>query len=159
MKVRAAIKKVKAHFKKQGIDIEIHSPAGYSHKWWFQHNNYVGSFSSNGFRGSDPAALDGQACLFHVRREDDHTDSMTDYFAGSYRDNITQVCESLLPALPKFSVGSLVKGKHNKRSIRWGNAGKVGLVVAHKGGKYLDIQWCGEKRSASIPERDVELAQ
>ena len=46
MKAINAIKKVKSHFKKQGINIEIYPPrAGGSYKWTFQHGENVGSFS------------------------------------------------------------------------------------------------------------------
>ena len=97
MKVRNAIAKVKAHFKKQGIDIQISPPTkNGSYKWSFQHDGYEGSFSVNGMSGNDPAALDGDACLFHVRGVNDHSDLQSDYFAGSFRENITQVCCSLL---------------------------------------------------------------
>ena len=107
MKVRNAIKKVKSHFKKQGIDIEVKLVG---HRWTFQHDGYVGSFLANGC-GSDDDQMDAAAHNFHVRAVNDHSDLMTDYHAGSFRDNITPVCESLLPPAPKFPVGSLVRGK------------------------------------------------
>ena len=166
MKVRNAIKKVKSHFKKQGIDIQINSPSqGGSYKWSFQYENYVGSFSANGVHGWAPEALDAHASLFHVRRFDDHSDSMTDYFAGSFRDNVTQVCESLLPSPPKYPAGSLVRGKDNKRATRHGFAGKIGLVTKAGSGNY-NIQWNGEETdkgtgyasyyTPSYSERDLE---
>jgi hypothetical protein len=77
---------------------------------------------------------------------------MTDYHAGSFRDNITQVCESLLPPPPKFPVGSLVRGKQNKRAIRQGYAGKVGLVMPNRGEDQPKWGW------QTFPERDLELA-
>jgi len=150
MKVRNAIKKVKSHFKKQGIDIEISSPSkNGDYKWRFQHGNYVGSFCANGAHGWEPEALDADASLFHVRRFDDHSDSMTDYFAGSFRDNVTQVCESLLPSPPKFPAGSLVRGKDNKRATRQGFAGKIGLVTKAMSGCY-NVQWNGAKDDKGI---------
>jgi|TARA_R110000796_G_scaffold2169_6_gene8729 hypothetical protein len=158
MKVRNAIKKVKSHFKKQGIDIQISSPEeGGDYKWRFQHENYVGSFSVNGMRGHEPEALDGDACLFHVRRYDDHSDSMTDYFAGYFRDNVTQLCESLLPSPSKYKAGVLVRGKSNKRAQRWGFAGKIGLVV-NSGNGQAKVLWHGtQKESSYLSERDLEL--
>ena len=158
MKVRNAIKKIKSHFKKQGIDIEISSPTeGGDYKWRFQHENYVGSFSVNGYRGHEPDALDGEATLFHVRHFKDHSDSMTDYFAGSFRDNITQVCESLLPSPSKYQAGGLVRGKSNKRAQRWGFAGKVGLVM-NSGHGQAKVLWHGEQKESSyLSERDLEL--
>ena len=152
MKVRNAIKKVKSHFKKQGIDIQISSPEeGGDYKWRFQHENYVGSFSVNGMRGHEPEAL------FHVRRYDDHSDSMTDYFAGYFRDNVTQLCESLLPSPSKYKAGVLVRGKSNKRAQRWGFAGKIGLVV-NSGNGQAKVLWHGtQKESSYLSERDLEL--
>ena len=158
MKVRNAIKKVKSHFKKQGIDIQISSPSqGGSYKWSFQHEGYVGSFSANGCRGWDSEALDADASLFHVRRFDDHSDSMTDYFAGYFRDNITQVCESLLPSPSKYKPGNLVRGKTTKRAQRWGFSGKVGLITKCASGQ-ATVLWHGaEKHSSYLSERDLEL--
>jgi|ETNvirenome_6_85_1030632.scaffolds.fasta_scaffold05775_5 hypothetical protein len=158
MKVRNAIKKVKSHFKKQGIDIQISSPEeGGDYKWRFQHENYVGSFSVNGMRGHEPEALDGEATLFHVRHFKDHSDSMTDYFAGSFRDNVTQVCESLLPSPSKYKTGQLVRGKETKRAQRWGFSGKVGLITDTGSGQAM-VLWNGEKPNRSyISERDLEL--
>lgn len=159
MKVRNAIKKVKSHFKKQGIDIEVTNLSG---RWSFQHNGYVGSFLANGVSANDPNVLDASACNFHVRGVNDHTDLHTDYFAGSFRDNITQVCESLLPSPPKYPVGSLVRGKQNKRAMRQGYAGRVGLVMEAKAGDYARIAWTGEAQPRwgwpTYPTRDLEPA-
>ena len=167
MKVRNAIKKVKSHFKKQGINIKISSPVkGGYHKWTFQHGDYIGSFSVNGYRGWEPEALDGDALSFHVRRSDDHSDSMTDYFAGSYRSNITQVCEALLPSPPKYTVGSLVRGKQTKRAHRTGFAGKVGLVMSARSSSSIQVKWLGEPDKPAAgwaahnyySSRDLEVA-
>ena len=158
MKVRNAIKKVKSHFKKQGIDIEVKLV---SHRWTFQHDGYVGSFLANGC-GSDDDQMDADAHNFHVRGVNDHSDLMTDYHAGSFRDNITQVCESLLPSPPKYPVGSLVRGKQNKRAIRQGYAGRVGLVMCAAAGDYARIAWTGEAQPRwgwpTYPTRDLEPA-
>ena len=158
MKVRNAIKKVKSHFKKQGIDIEINSPSERGdYKWSFEYNGYVGSFSANGCRGWAPEALDTGASLFHVRRFDDHSDSQSDYFAGYFRDNITQVCESLLPSPSKYKPGNLVRGKTTKRAQRWGFSGKVGLITKCASGQ-ATVLWHGaEKPSSYLSERDLEL--
>ena len=158
MKVRNAIKKVKSHFKKQGIDIEVKLV---SHRWTFQHDGYVGSFLANGC-GSDDDQMDADAHNFHVRGVNDHSDLMTDYHAGSFRDNITQVCESLLPSPPKYPVGSLVRGKQNKRAMRQGYAGCVGLVMEANAGDYARIAWTGEAQPRwgwpTYPTRDLEPA-
>jgi len=160
MKVRNAIKKVKSHFAKQGIDIDVQL---IGHRWTFVHNGYVGSFLANG-ACTDEDQMDADAHNFHVRRENDHSCLYSDYHAGSFRDNITQVCESLLPPAPKFAVGSLVRGKQNKRAMRQGYAGKVGLVVPNGTGssRYAKVAWVGEAQPkwgwATYPERDLELA-
>ena len=160
MKVRNAIKKVKSHFKKQGIDIEVTNIRG---RWSFQHDGYVGSFLANGVSDDDPNVLDAEACNFHVRGVSDVSCPYSDYYAGSFRDNITQVCESLLPSPPKFVAGSLVRGKQNKRAIRNNYAGRVGLVVPDGGNGVVRIAWTGATPNhrgnwPTYPERDLELA-
>ena len=161
MKVRNAIKKVKSYFAKQGIEIDVQLVG---HRWTFEHNGYVGSFLANG-ACTDEDQLDAEAHNFHVRRESDVSCLYSDYHAGSFRDNITQVCESLLPSPPKYPVGSLVRGKQNKRAMRQGYAGKVGLVVPNtfKGNSsYTKVTWVGKEQPqwgwATYPERDLELA-
>lgn len=160
MKVKAAIKRVKNHFKKQGIDIEISAPRkNGDYRWSFQHGGYVGSFSVNGMNGWDPGALEGEATLFHVRRVDDVSDPYTDYYAGSFRDNITQVMHALLPPPSKYPAGSLVRGKNTKRATRNGFAGKVGLVIRANDG-YAEVRWVGvpEPRYKQMySDRDLEL--
>ena len=159
MKVKAAIKKVKTYFAKQGIDIDVELVG---HRWTFVHNNYVGSFLANG-ACTDEEQLDREAHNFHIRRCDDHSDLQSDYHAGSFRDNITQLCQSMLPPPPKFPVGSLVRGRDNKRANRQGYAGLVGLVTATAGyGGYCYVEWVGQAApkttyKSSYPERDLEL--
>ena len=165
MKVKSAIKKVKSHFKKQGIDIVINQPARHGdYKWSFEHGGKVGSFSVNGMHGWSEGALEGNACLFHVRSANDHSDLQSDYFAGSFRDNITQVCESLLSSPPKYPAGSLVRGKQNKRATRFGFNGKVGLVISAEDG-YCRVQWMGDTTPSAgfyaiqqYSFRDLEVA-
>ena len=158
MKVRNAIKKVKSHFAKQGIDIEVQLTG---HRWTFEHNGYVGSFLANGC-GSDDEQMDADAHNFHVRAVNDVSCLYSDYHAGSFRDNITQVCESLLPSPPKYPVGSLVRGKQNKRAMRQGYAGRVGLVMEAKASDYARIAWTGEAQPRggwpTYPTRDLEPA-
>ena len=160
MKVKAALKRVKNHFKKQGINIKISNPRKHGdYRWTFQHNDYVGSFSVNGMHGWDPGAEEGEATLFHVRRVSDVSDPQSDYYAGSFRDNITQVCHALLAPPSKYPAGSLVRGKTTKRAIRIGIAGQVGLVVKARDG-YAEVKWVGvpEPRYKQMySERDLEL--
>ena len=84
---------------------------------------------------------------------------MTDYFAGSFYDNGTQLLHSFKQPEPKFAVGCLVRGKNNKRATRQGYAGKTGLVM--EAGPYTKIQWLGEeyppRYNYGYPERDLEL--
>ena len=76
MKVKAVIKKIKTHFKKQGIDIDVEYLGA---RWTFEHNGYVGSFLANGCGSHDEKAqLEADACNFHVRRCDDYSDLHTD---------------------------------------------------------------------------------
>jgi len=160
VKVKAVIKKIKTHFKKQGIDIDVEYNGT---RWSFQHKDYVGSFLANGAMASDTAAqLEADACNFHVRRCDDYSDMQSDYFAGSFRDNATQMIESLLPKPAKFKTGQLVKGKDNKRATRQGYAGLTGLVINTGTGGYAIVEWIGPNApkttyKVSYPERDLVL--
>jgi len=159
MKVKAVIKKIKTHFKKQGIDIEVTHDGG---RWSFEHNGWVGSFLANGVASNDPQALEASACNFHVRGVNDHSCLYSDYHAGSYRDNATQMIHSLLPPAPKFTPGQLVMGKDNKRATRQGYAGLTGLVTDTGAGGYTIVEWIGPNTpkttyKVSYPERDLEL--
>ena len=167
MKAINVIKKIKSHFNKQGFAIQIYPPrADGSYKWTFQHGDNVGSFSANGHNGYSEGWEDADTTGFHVRRSTDHSDIQSDYFAGSFRKNISQVCESLLPTPPKFPVGALVRGKQTKRAERWGFAGKVGLVIPTIGGgsnSNITVSWLNEKKPRygwmSYSSRDLELAK
>jgi hypothetical protein len=167
MKIRNAIKKVKSHFKKQGIDIDISYPTrSGNHRFTFQHDGQVGSFFANGHDGHSEGWEDAEGTNWHIRGINDVSDIRSDYHAGSFRDNITQICESLLPSPPKFPAGSLVRGKENKRAQRWGFSGAVGLVVEVQGGDYIKVRWCGDSRASrpmiaaetTCSFRDLEVA-
>ena len=159
MKVKAAIKKVKTYFAKQGIDIEVQLVG---HRWSFQHNGYVGSFLANG-RCSDEDQMDADAHNFHVRAVNDHSCLYSDYHAGSFRDNATQMIQSILPPPSKFKAGQLVRGKDNKRATRQGYAGLTGLVTDTATGGFVFVEWVGASASKkttykiSYPERDLVL--
>ena len=163
MKAINAIKKIKSHFKKQGINIEISPPRqGGSYKWTFQHGDYVGSFAPNGHNGYSEGWEDADTSGFHVRHSNDHSDIQSDYFAGSYRSNISQVCDALLPSPPKYPVGSLVRGKQTKRAQRYGFAGKVGLVMGASSNSNITVNWLGDEKPnygyQSFSSRDLEIA-
>jgi len=162
MEVSKAIKKIE---KALGVKVERsgHNDTKYNAKYYFTYGNYVGSFLTQQAYGEDENGNYGPkdeayAHNWHLRRNNDHSDMMTDYFAGSFRDNCTQLIHSLKPPAPKFPVGTLVRGKQNKRAIRQGYAGKTGLVM--ETGTYLKIDWVGEEKprySTTYPERDIEL--
>ena len=148
MKHEKAIKKVE---KALGVKVE----EGYNGKWHFQYENKVCSWYKTE-KWDEPGEFEARS--FHVRREDDHSDIMTDYFAGCHLDNLTQLIEWCKPPEAKFSVGTLVRGKQNKRATRHGYAGRIGLVT--KAGKYMNIDWCGDEAGCTwltYPERDIEL--
>ncbi len=149
MKVKTAIKKIE---KALGV------PCRYNgNRFSAEYEGKVISFLSNGFRGDEPAALEAEAVNFHVRSLNDVSDPYTDYFAGSFRDNVTQLIHAVKPPEPKFPVGSLVRGKNNKRAVRQGYAGMVGVVV--RAGRYANVEWVGGERGPynNYPERDLEL--
>ena len=102
-----------------------------------------------------------EASNWHIRKEDDHSDSMTDYYAGSFMDNVTQLINYVKPPAPKFELGALVKGKDNKRANRQGYANKLGVVT--RSGRYMGVEWVdsGLKNYASwasYPQNDFVRA-
>lgn len=78
MKVENAIKKLE----KNGFEVEEFKGRG-NDKYRGTRGDWVISFFRNG-------GDSGEAVNFRVRRKDDHDDIMSDYFAGSFTDNITQ---------------------------------------------------------------------
>ena len=134
-----------------GVEVQ----EGYNGKYWFQYGNQVGSFNREE-QWDKPGHFVARG--FHCRREDDHSDIQTDYFAGTFLDNGTQLLHWCKRPEPKFPVGALVRGKQNKREIRQGYAGKTGLVI--DAGEYMQINWVGEeapKYRMTYPQRDIEL--
>ena len=153
----------KERFLKKVAKLGLEPVEGYNGKWHVQVDNTVASWRYQNAWGDVDGRyqeLEGvqEACSFHTRHVNDHSDIMTDYFAGSFCDNATQMLNRLVPPKPKFAVGSLVRGKDNKRANRMGYAGKVGLVI--QAGEYMMIDWVGEERprhNTSYPQRDIEL--
>jgi len=153
MKISKVIKKFEARLGAGCVSVPGDSHSRYT----VRHNGYVASWISNG-----PDSPDAEACNFHIRAENDHTDLYTDYFAGSYRDNPSQLLNALAPPPNKFSIGMLVEGKQNKRAQRLGYAGKIGLVRELSGSDYVKLHWVGEAYpqggyTPSFPTRDLEL--
>ena len=164
MEVSKAIKKIE---KALGVKVtrDGHNDTKYHAKYYFTYGNYVGSFLTQQAYGEDADGNYGPkdeayAHNWHIRRSNDHSDMMTDYFAGSFRDNCTQMIQSLKPPAPKFAVGALVRGKDNKRANRQGYAGKTGLVMEASSSS-VKIQWLGEeyppRYNYGYPERDIQL--
>ena len=150
MKVGKAIKKIEKYL---GVEVQYDGC-----RYWFQYENEVGSFLPNGHRGGmDADAMEADACNWHRRRVNDHSDMMTDYHAGSFRDNLTQLLHSMKPPPCKFKTGQLVRGKQSKRAQRWGFAGLTGMVTKEASDSVC-IDWIGIDRSDSyIATRDLEL--
>jgi len=142
-----AVKKVE---KALGVKVEK-----MGHRWGCVYDGHVVSWMSSP-SWNNPEAL--EASNWHVRREDDHSDSMVDYFAGSFMDNVTQLIHAVKPPAPKFEVGALVKGKDNKRANRQGYANRIGVVT--RAGRYMGIQWAGDDKAhwTSYPQNDFVLA-
>lgn len=147
MKVGKAIKKIEKYL---GVEVQ-HDGCRY----WFQYEDEVGSFLVNGSRGND--VMEAEACNWHRRRVNDHSDLMTDYHAGSFRDNLTQLLHSMKPPPCKFKIGQLVRGKDTKRASRWGFAGYTGMVTKESSDS-CSIKWLGIDRSDTyVSVRDLEL--
>jgi len=140
-----AVKKVE---KALGVEVQ-HGGNG---RYWAEYNGHIVSWRTQQWDGKET----GHG--WHVRSVGDVSDPMTDYYAGSFRSNCTQMINAVRPPEPKFPVGCLVRGKNNKRATRQGYAGKVGLVT--KTGTYLRVNWLGEEEpdyAVTYPERDLEL--
>ena len=151
MKVGKAIKKIEKYL---GVEVQYDGC-----RYWFQYENEVGSFLPNGHRGGmDADAMEADACNWHRRRVNDRSDSLSDYFAGSFLDNLTQLLHSMKAPPCKFSVGQLVRGKQNKRAMRWGFAGVTGLVTKTRS-DVCDIDWSGVQNisGTGLSTRDLEL--
>ena len=141
MKLESVIKKIK----KRMPNVVVHTDG---RKHWFAYEGKIASFYACEHRG---------ASSFHIRRENDHSDMMTDYFAGSFYDNATQMVNALCPPKPKFPVGSLVKYKDNKRTYRYGNTGRMGLVTQHSAyGAYRLLMSDTGEEELYCYERDLE---
>ena len=154
----------KERFERKLAKLGLEIQEGYNGKRYIEKDGYVGSWRYEDAWGDVDGKyqrLEGvqEARGFHIRRVDDVSDIQTDYFAGYFCDNAGQFCNHFCPPPAKFPVGSLVRGKQNKRAIRQGYAGLTGLVVEAGGNKYCRVDWVGAAKSQynSYPERDLEL--
>ena len=155
MKLENALKKVRNRAKilNRGVDIEQNDYHNNGQvKVWiqFEGSNQLLSFWTNS---------DGSISAPHVKRAGDESDPHTDYFPGCFYDNITQALNSIAPLPPKYSVGSLVRFKSNKRNHRWNLAGKVALVIQAEAGGNYKLQYDGvdERYNPFYAQRDIEL--
>ncbi len=155
MKLENALKKVRNRAKIVGREVSIEQNDYHNNgqvKVWiqFEGSNQLLSFWTN---------RDGSISAPHVKRAGDESDPHTDYFPGCFYDNITQALNSIAPLPPKYSVGSLVRFKSNKRNHRWNLAGKVALVIQAEAGGNYKLQYDGvdERYNPFYAQRDIEL--
>ena len=155
MKLENALKKVRNRAKilKREVEIEqndYHNNGQIKVYIQFEDSNQLLSFWTN---------RDGSISAPHVKRAGDQSDPHTDYFPGCFYDNITQALNSIAPLPPKYSVGSLVRFKSNKRNHRWNLAGKVALVIQAEAGGNYKLQYDGvdERYNPFYAQRDLEL--
>jgi len=156
MKLQAALKKINNRSKKTGVDVSINQD---ERNVWvrFEGSNQTISFYKER-NGED------DIYLIKVTRDGDVSDPHTDYYAGSFVDNITQALNWVAPLPPKYRVGSLVRFKDNKRNGRWGINGELALVIeATTGGNYkvrFTTKGINDPYVSYAPtysERDLEL--
>jgi len=143
MKNKSFIKKIE----KRIPGVKIHKSGGrHNDQYWFQHGDRVCSWYVN---------QEGHTHIHHSRQIDDHHDWHTDYHAGYYLDNATQLLNSVAPPAPKFGEGDLVRCKDNKRMNRWGLVGELALVID---ARTMKLQSMSGKNLHHMSERDLELA-
>ena len=154
MKLENALKKVRNRAKilNRGVDIEqndYHNNGQVKVYIRFEDSNQLLSFWTNS---------DGTISSPHTVRDGLKSDPHTDYFPGTFWDNITQALNTIAPLPPKYPVGSLVRFKHNKRNNRWRLAGKVALVTqAEAGGNYkLQYEGSEDRYNPFYAQRDIE---
>jgi len=155
MKLEAAIKKIRNRAKKVDREVVI------------EENDYHGNGQIKvyaRFEGSNQTISfwthsDGSISSPHTVTDGLESDPHTDYFPGSFWDNITQALNYIVPLPPKYAAGSLVRFKDNKRMQRHRLAGIVALVVEAASGGSYKLQWAGseDRYSPFYSERDIEL--
>ena len=117
MKLESAIKKIEKRLGKGCVDIS-------DRKAWVSHGGNILSFWVKNGR-------EDHCHGWHTRRHDDHSDLMTDYFAGTFHDNLTQALSWLKPPPSKFKKGDVVFFKPTKKNARWRRSG-TGIVITDK---------------------------
>ena len=155
MKLENALKKIRNRAKLVNREVDIEQCDYHNNgnvKVWVQ---FEGSMQLLSFWTNS----DGSISAPHVKRAGDESDPHTDYFPGCFYDNITQALNSIAPLPPKYSVGSLVRFKSNKRNHRWNLAGKVALVIQAEAGGNYKVQYDGseDRYNPFYSQRDLEM--
>ena len=155
MKLEAAIKKIENRAKVVDRQVDItqndyHNNGQVKVYARFEDSTQLLSFWTNS---------DGTISSPHTVQDGLKSDPHTDYFPGTFWNNLTQALNTIAPLPPKYSVGSLVRFKDNKRNIRWKLAGKVALVIQAESGGNYKVQYDGSGGSYDpfYSERDLEL--
>ncbi len=149
MKVKSAIKKIEKYL---GVEVQYDGC-----RFYWAYENEIGSFLANGHNGDKASAMEADACNWHRRRSNDHSDMQSDYFAGSFRDNLTQLLHSMKAPPCKFNAGQLVRGKPNKRAMRYGFSGLTGMITETSSDS-CTVDWIGiERKDTYVSTRDLEL--
>lgn len=100
----------------------------------------------------------GECSNYYIVRDGDQDDLMTDYFAGSFYQNITQCLDRMAPKkeerMPK---GTYVCFKPTKKNIRWHRDGLRGVVVeVNKNyGEYWVVMTTDGKKHTYCTIRDI----
>ena len=151
----AARKKIRNRAKKldRKVDIEqndYHNNGQVKVYVRFEESNQLLSFWTN---------RDGTISSPHTVRDGLKSDPHTDYFPGSFWDNITQALNYIVPLPAKYPVGSLIRFKDNKRMNRSKMAGKIALVIEAASGGSYKVQYDGsqDRYNPYYSERDLEL--
>jgi hypothetical protein len=155
MKLEAALKKIRNRAKKldRKVDIEqndYHNNGQVKVYVRFEESNQLLSFWTN---------RDGTISSPHTVRDGLKSDPHTDYFPGSFWNNITQALNYIVPLPAKYPVGSLIRFKDNKRMNRSKMAGKIALVIEAASGGSYKVQYDGsqDRYNPYYSERDLEL--
>jgi hypothetical protein len=140
MKLESAIKKIEKRLGKGCVQIS-------DRKAWVSHGENILSFwVKNG--GED------YCHGWHTRRQNDHSDLMTDYFAGTYHSNLTQALSWLKPPPSKFKKGDVVFFKPTKKNARFRRSGTcVVLTDKENADSWQVIQPDGTKHWVGV--RDI----
>ena len=155
MKLENALKKVRNRAKVVDREVSIeqndyHNNGQVKVYIRFEDSNQLLSFWTNS---------DGTISSPHTVRDGLKSDPHTDYFPGTFWDNITQALNTIAPLPPKYPVGSLVRFKDNKRNNRWKLAGKVALVIQAEAGGNYKVQYDGseDRYNPFYAQRDLEM--